>query len=136
MASMLHVSCTASDPSVLDVIPQGATAAYAAPEVLRSLQLQFEGAASAKTGVLVNGSSADWWSTGITLYELLTGELPFCSSKEGSVAKKVPEQVHLHCKAHWEDYECVRQLQQTWVSPPKHAFASSLCDEPWSHVAE
>ncbi|KAL0038928.1 hypothetical protein WJX77_002166 [Trebouxia sp. C0004] len=33
-----------ADPTVLDLHPQGATPTYAAPEVLRSLQQQYEGA--------------------------------------------------------------------------------------------
>lgn len=42
------------------VAPQGATPVYASPEVLRSLQLQHEGAAFEDVGVTVNGPAADF----------------------------------------------------------------------------
>ncbi len=85
-----------ADPDTRDVKPDGATAPYAAPEVLRSLQLQFEGATPDHPGVLINGPSADWWTTGVVLYELLTGELPFeeddvCVPREAP--REVPESV-------------------------------------------
>lgn len=67
----------AADAQAADIQPQGATALYAAPELLRSLQVQYEGALSRQPGVLINGCAADWWATGVVLYKLLTGELPF-----------------------------------------------------------
>jgi len=65
------VLCLSADVTVLDVNPQGATPAYAAPELLRSLQLQCQGAGPADPGLLINGPSADWWAVGIVLFELL-----------------------------------------------------------------
>ena len=94
--------------------PQGATPAYAAPELLRSLQLQCEGAGPAHPGLLINGFAADYWAVGIVLFELLTGELPF----RGKAATKALECLDSLCKEQWEDYEGVLQAQQSWVSMP------------------
>ncbi len=103
-----------ADLTVLDVNPHGATPAYAAPELLRSLQLQCQGAGPAEPGLLINGPSADWWAVGIVLFELLTGELPF----RGKAATKAPEYINSLCKEQWEDYEGVLQAHQSWVSMP------------------
>ncbi len=106
--------CLSADVTVLDVNPQGATPAYAAPELLRSLQLHCQGAGPADPGLLINGPSADWWAVGIVLFELLTGELPF----RGKAATKAPEYINSLCKEQWEDYEGVLQAHQSWVSMP------------------
>jgi len=79
--------CPSADPTVLDLHPQGATPAYAAPEVLRSLQQQYEGAEWDDT--LVNGPSADWWSVGVVLFSLLTGDMPFSDERSPS-AREAP----------------------------------------------
>ena len=109
-----HSLCLHADPKVLDLSPQGATLAYAAPEVLRCLQLQQEGTADA-AHALINGPSADWWSVGVVLYELLTGERP-CDNQPCSSVNKAPDNVPSHGKAQWEDYECVLTCHRTWVS--------------------
>ncbi len=108
-----------ADPRALDVVPQGATSAYAAPEVLSSLQYQFEGSGDREAGVQINGPSADFWAVGMVLYELLTGELPF-DSRNKCAARKAPTYVYSECKSQWEDYVFVLDLQQTWVS---HCYA-------------
>ena len=109
-----HSMILSADVTTLDVNPDGATPAYAAPELLRSLQLHCQGAGPADPGLLINGSSADWWAVGIVLFELLTGELPF----HGKAATKAPEHIVSHCKEQWEDYEGVLQAHQSWVSLP------------------
>ncbi len=64
--------CLSADPRVQDLHPQGATPAFAAPEVLRFLQKQHEGAELNQWGkVPVNGPSSDWWSVGVVLFFLL-----------------------------------------------------------------
>ncbi|KAL0045200.1 hypothetical protein WJX82_000449 [Trebouxia sp. C0006] len=106
------------DVTVLDVNPQGATPAYAAPELLRSLQLHCEEFDVTEPGLLINGPSADWWAVGIVLFELLTGELPF----PGKAAAKAPEYINSLCKEQWEDYEGVLQAHQSWVQACEVAF--------------
>ena len=107
--------CLSTDPRVQDLHPQGATPAFAAPDVLRFLQKQHEGAELNQSGqVPVNGPSLDWWSVGVVLFFLLTGELPF--NDEGPTVSKAPLNVPSHCRAQWEDYECVLEWQQIWVS--------------------
>ena len=105
--------CLSADLTVLDLHPQGATPAYAAPEVLRSLQQQYEGAKWDDT--LVNGPSADWWSVGVVLFSLLTEEMPL-SDEQSPTAREAPVTVPSHCRAQWEDHQCVLEGQQTWVS--------------------
>ena len=90
---------------MLDVIPHGATVPYAAPELLRSLRMQCEGAFMYRVGI--NGPSADFWAIGVVLYELLTGELPFTG--KGYIAAQVPESVPPHLKPDWESYSCMLQ---------------------------
>ena len=106
--------CLSADVTVLDVTPQGATPAYASPELLRSLQLHCQGFDVAEPGLLINGPSADWWAVGIVLFELLTGDLPF----RGKAATKAPEYINSLCKEQWEDYEGVLQAHQSWVTMP------------------
>ncbi len=108
---------------VSDVRPEGATPAYAPPEVLRSLQQQYEGAEW--DDALVNGPSADWWSVGVVLFFLLTGDLPF--SDEGPVVKEAPVTVPSHCRAQWQDYQRVLEEQQIWVSVCSDSSDGMLC---------
>ena len=109
------ISPTDADSLIKDIAPQGSTPAYAAPEVLRSLQLHYEEASAETDGVNINGPAADLYSTGVVLYELLTGELPF-DSKGNIAAGTAPSHVHSRHKSGWEGYEAMLQLQQTWVS--------------------
>ncbi len=111
---------------MLDVNPQGATAAYAAPELLLSLQRQFEGE-DISAEVLINGPSADWWAVGCVLFEILTGEVPF-NSKDYPAAVEVPQTVPVESRAQWEVYDHMRQVQQTWVSLLTAAVLCASCN--------
>ena len=96
---------------MLDVNPQGATAAHAAPELLLSLQRQFEGE-DIPAEVLINGPFADWWAVGCVLFEILTGKVPF-NSMDCPAAVEVSQTVPAESRAQWEVYEHMRQAQQT-----------------------
>ena len=106
------LACLSADPMVPDVRPEGATPAYAPPEVLRSLQQQY--VVAEWDDALVNGPSADWWSVGVVLFSLLTGELPF--SDEGPTTREAPVSLPSHCRAQWQDSPRVLEEQQIWVS--------------------
>ena len=109
------------------VVPQGTTPAYGAPEVLRSLQKQYEQQGSLRicSGTAVNGPSAYYWGAGIVVYKFLTGHLPF-DCKDGLTASKAPTFVLSRHKPYWEAYEAILNLQQTWVCPTLFPMCMSL----------
>ncbi|KAL0055633.1 hypothetical protein WJX82_002653 [Trebouxia sp. C0006] len=83
-----------------DVKPTGATTSYTAPELLRSLQRQWEGAEDDEDFVMINGPAADIWSFACVCYEMLTGDLPFLPDQTpATCAPAVVVEEEVACKA-------------------------------------
>ena len=114
------------------VVPQGTTPAYGAPEILRSLQKQYEqqGLLRVCSGIAINGPAADYWGAGIVVYKFLTGHLPF-DCKDSLTASKAPTYVLSRHQPYWEAYESILHLQQTWVC---HHYSPCECHIHVFHV--
>jgi len=97
-----------------DVKPTGATTPYAAPELLHSLQCQWEGAEDDEEFVMINGPAADIWSFACICYEMLTGDLPFLPDQ--TPATCAPAVVVEEVRPTWEEYESIIKGHQLWVS--------------------
>ena len=108
-ASCDCAACGNAGPFAKDIAPQGATLVYAAPEVLQFLQLHHERAGSDDVGTYIDGPAADFWSVGILLFELLTGEVPF-DSKDSLAAGSTPARVRSGHESRWAGYEAMLQL--------------------------
>ena len=61
-----------------DTEPAGCSKSFAPAEQLRSHQLYLEGYRSHHNPQMkINGPAADFWASGVVLFQLLTGDLPF-----------------------------------------------------------
>lgn len=92
-----------ADIGAKDVVPAGSSLPYAAPEVLHALKL-----ATQVPDIIekVNGAAADMWSSGCTLYYMLTDDLPF----------DMWDIIDTSFKHGWQRYKEVQKVQRSWVS--------------------
>ncbi|OQS05161.1 kinase [Thraustotheca clavata] len=86
--------------------------AYIAPEQLSTQHPQY-------------GTSADWWSWGVLVYEMLTGSTPFEDSNIAQVYQKIQKQ-DIRYNFHWHvEPEAIDLLQKVLVREPSERLTFS-----------
>ncbi|DBA76042.1 TPA: hypothetical protein ACH3X2_008879 [Trebouxia sp. C0005] len=95
-----------------DVKPAGATTPYASPELLYSIQRQWEGDEDDEEGVMINGPAADIWSFGCVCYQMLTGDLPFLADHKSAIS--APDVLAEELHPAWEEYEAMIESHRFW----------------------
>jgi len=98
-----------ADIGAKDVVPAGSSLPYAAPEVLHALKLATQ---VPQRSQKVNGAAADMWSSGCTLYYMLTDDLPF----------DMWDIIDTSFKHGWQRYKEVQKVQRSWVSIHRSSF--------------
>ena len=101
------------DVCTRDVKPIGATTPYAPPELLRSLQRQWEGAEGNEEFVMINGPAPDIWSFGCVCYQTLTGDLPCLPDHTPGIL--APAVVAEEVQRTWQEYQSNIECHELWV---------------------
>ena len=112
---------------VRDTNPRGCSMLFAPSEQIRSYQLYMLGCDD-HPETKINGPAADQWASGVVMFQLLTGDLPFIPGKTKPLPL-APKQLDEDDQHDWQLYEDMRYLHRQWVSTPYCQYpllASSL----------
>ena len=100
-----------------DTNPHGCSMHFAPSEQIRSYQLYMEGYED-HPEMMINGPAADQWASGVVIFQLLTGDLPFIPGKTKPLPEAPRHLVEENDRHDWQLYEHMRYLHCQWVSIP------------------